>query len=168
MTVKIKVTSYTVLPYSYVVGLYYALQFYGHAYTIDTEYTQLPYKSCINWLNNFYSFISYWIHIMPLVINSLSGEYTHPHTHMHVHIHARTHTNTHRHPQIHTHILWTKSVFTNQAHIWFNNNIPILYSSVNACLRHIYVCTYIAVMYIQHAQVIINWILTSYIFTFTS
>ena len=39
MTVKIKVTSYTVLSYSYVVGLYDALQFYGHASTIDTEYT---------------------------------------------------------------------------------------------------------------------------------
>ena len=47
--------------------------------TKNTDYIQLPYKSCRTCLINHMGFISY--QITPLVINNLGGGHTHSHMH---------------------------------------------------------------------------------------
>ena len=77
--------------------------------TTNNNYSYHICKSCRTCLTNHMKSIPY--HIMPLVINSFRGRYTHTHARTHAHTHTHTHTHKHTHTHTHTHV----SISRNQA-----------------------------------------------------
>ena len=127
MIVTSEVTAYTAPVYSHRASFHDAYRCLRHAHY--RYRSQLPYKNHRTYFTNHMEFISH--HIMPLVINSLSGGHTHTHKHTHAYRHSQT-----------------EAILRNQAHagLWparaWVKNIPSVVPSdwLNILLYPLLVC----------------------------